>query len=208
MQYAGVSKIYFILRKGKWDIPAYLGDGLQFGLHFAYLIMGLPFGVPYTLDQAHPFIKENIVVLGFPDILFECNNAFQKLIVKIESCNYDIVLGLFPSGRPEKADLVDIDKNGKVRKIVMKTKHTRLRYSWGIAAWTPGFSNYLHEKLKDLKSTISIERELFIGDIINFAVQDGLCVGAVPVSDKPFINIGTSEDLARAVRRFIRLSNR
>jgi glucose-1-phosphate thymidylyltransferase len=173
MHYVGVEKIYFILRKGKWDIPSYLGDGSRFRMNFAYLIMGLPFGVPYTLDQAFPFIKENIVVLGFPDIMFESKNSFQKLIGKIESCNYDIVLGLFPSDRPERADLVGFDKKGKARKIVRGKKHTRLRYTWGIAAWTPVFTNYLHEKLKDFKATTFIERELSINDIINMAIQDG-----------------------------------
>jgi glucose-1-phosphate thymidylyltransferase len=170
--------------------------------------MGYPFGVPYTLDQAYPFIKEKTVVLGFPDILFECNNAFKDLIKKIESCNYDIVLGLFPSERPEKADLVGFDNKGNVRKIVMKTKHTRLRYTWGIAAWTPVFTNYLHEKLRDFTATTFIDRELFIGDIINFAIQDGLRVEAMHVSDKPFIDIGTPEDLARIASRFMNLSNR
>jgi glucose-1-phosphate thymidylyltransferase len=57
MNYGGVLKIYLILRKGKWDIPTYLGDGTKYGMHFAYLMMGNPF-VPYTLDQAYPFAKE------------------------------------------------------------------------------------------------------------------------------------------------------
>jgi glucose-1-phosphate thymidylyltransferase len=208
MKYGGVSKIYLILRKGKWDIPSYLGDGTKYGMHFAYLIMGYPFGVPYTLDQAYPFIKENTVVLGFPDILFDSNKAFQKLIWEIESSNNDIVLGLFPSARPEKEDLVRFDKKGKVIRIVIKEKHARLRYTWGIAAWTPVFTNYLHEKLRDFKAKTFSERELFVGDIINFAVQDGLRVEAVHVSDKPFLDIGTPEDLARAARRFMHLSNR
>ena len=54
--------------------------------------MGLPFGVPYTLDQAYPFIKEKTVVFDFPDLLFECNNAFKELVWEIRSGNYDIVL--------------------------------------------------------------------------------------------------------------------
>jgi glucose-1-phosphate thymidylyltransferase len=43
MKHAGVSKVHIVLRKGKWDIPSYLGDGSQFGMHFAYLMMRLPF---------------------------------------------------------------------------------------------------------------------------------------------------------------------
>src|SRR4030042_2836613 len=66
MRLAGITKIYIILRNGKWDIPAYLGDGTMFEMHFAYLMMRLRFGVPYTVDQAYPFVQNNIVVFGFP----------------------------------------------------------------------------------------------------------------------------------------------
>ena len=208
MKYGGVSKIYLILRKGKWDIPTYLGDGSRFGLHFAYLIMGLPFGVPYTLDQAYPFIKENIVVLGFPDILFNCNNGFQKLLKKIRSCNCDVVLGLFLSDQPEKADLVDYDNKGKVREIVKESKCPRLKYTWGIAAWTPVFANFSHKKLRDFNTTTFNEKELFISDMINSAIQDGLQVEAVHISENPFIDIGTHEGLEKACRSFMRFSNR
>lgn len=208
MKHAGVSKVYIILRKGKWDIPSYLGDGSQFGMHFAYLMMRLPFGVPYTLDQAYPFVKDKTVVFGFPDILFECNKAFPILVKKMQSRNCDIVLGLFFSDQPEKADLVAFDKKRRVSKIVKKTKPTRLRYTWGVAAWTPVFTNYLHEKLKDFDTSAFIEKELFISDIVNFAIEDGLQVEAVQVSGKPFIDIGTPEGLAGARGRFMSFSNR
>ena len=208
MKYGGVSKVYLILRKGKWDIPTYLGDGSRFGLHFAYLIMGLPFGVPYTLDQAYPFIKENDVVLGFPDILFDSNNAFIKLQKRIKSYSCDIVLGLFLSDRPEKADLVDYDNKGKVRKIVKESKSNRLKYTWGIAAWTPVFTHFLHNILKNMNSKTFTEKELFISEVMNFAIRDGLRVEAVHVSENPFIDIGTPEGLAKASGRIMQFSNR
>jgi len=70
MKIAGVSKAYIVLRNGKWDIPAYFGDGSGIGMHLSYLLMRLPFGVPYTLDQAYPFLRDARVAMGFPDILF------------------------------------------------------------------------------------------------------------------------------------------
>ncbi len=48
MQLAGIDKAYFILRPGKWDIPAYFGDGAMLSMNLGYLIMGLPYGVPFT----------------------------------------------------------------------------------------------------------------------------------------------------------------
>jgi glucose-1-phosphate thymidylyltransferase len=201
MKRAGASKAYFIIREGKWDIPSYLGDGFQFGMHFTYLMMRLPFGVPYTLDQAYPFVNDNTVVFGFPDILFECKKAFPILIKRIDSRNCDIVLGLFITDQPDKAELVAFDKKGRVRKIVKNTGPTRLRYTWGIAAWTPVFTKYLHEKLRGFDTATFSEKELFISDIVNFAIQDGLLVEAVRVSEKPFIDIGTPAGLARARAR-------
>jgi len=48
MRLAGITKAYIVLRPGKWDIPAYFGDGLFLNMHLAYLMMRSPLGVPYT----------------------------------------------------------------------------------------------------------------------------------------------------------------
>ena len=66
---AGIKKVYFILRKGKWDIPQYYGDGSVIDMDIAYLLMNHPYGHPFTLDQAFPFTRNNLVAFGFPDIL-------------------------------------------------------------------------------------------------------------------------------------------
>ncbi|MEM6402045.1 MAG: dTDP-glucose pyrophosphorylase, partial [Cyanobacteria bacterium P01_D01_bin.116] len=79
MQLAGIDKAYFILRSGKWDIPGYFGDGEMLSMSLGYLIMGVPYGVPFTLDSAYPFVKDAVVALGFPDILFEPKDAFLKI---------------------------------------------------------------------------------------------------------------------------------
>ena len=38
MSLAGISKAYLVLRPGKWDIPAYFGDGSRLNMHLAYLL--------------------------------------------------------------------------------------------------------------------------------------------------------------------------
>ena len=66
---AGIRKAYFILREGKWDIPKYFGDGALVEMNLGYLMMRLPFGAPYTIDQAYSFcpcIRSSL--FGFPDI--------------------------------------------------------------------------------------------------------------------------------------------
>lgn len=53
---AGVERAFIIIRPGKWDIPGFLADGSRFNIHLAYLMMDHPYGSPYSLDQAWPFI--------------------------------------------------------------------------------------------------------------------------------------------------------
>ena len=60
--------------------------------------------------------------------------------------------------------------------------------------------------VKNLNSKTFKEKELFISDVINFAIWDGLQVEAVHISEKPFIDIGTPENLARAGKHGIRFS--
>lgn len=44
MRVGGMHRAFFILRKGKWDIPEYYGDGAAFGMDLGYLMMGRPYG--------------------------------------------------------------------------------------------------------------------------------------------------------------------
>src|SRR5262245_15338842 len=61
MRLAGITKIYIVLREGKWDIPGYFGDGSMLDMKLAYLMIGSPFGTPYTLDAAYPFLECSII---------------------------------------------------------------------------------------------------------------------------------------------------
>src|SRR4051812_42776304 len=66
MRRAEIRKAYVIIREGKWDIPAYFNDGMTLlDMHLAYLMMRQPFGTPFSLDQAYPFVREAIVALSF-----------------------------------------------------------------------------------------------------------------------------------------------
>ena len=202
MRLAGIRKVFFILREGKWDIPSFLGDGQNCGLHIAYLMRNLPYGVPFTLDQAYPFLEDKMVALGWPDIILQGENEYQQLVDCQNVTNADVVLGLFPADRPEKVDMVELDGRGRVQEIVIKPKKTRLRYTWGMAIWTPAFSIFLHEFVLMAQQSAETSPEIFVGDVIRAAFRKGLKVEAVQVSDKPYIDIGTPEDLRRVLRLF------
>ena len=212
MRLAGITKAYIVLRPGKWDIPAYLGDGSMLDMHLAYLTVHTPFGAPYTLDQAYPFVQDSLVALGFPDIIFQPNNAFEQLLAWQANTKADVVLGLFPTDQPHKADMVDLDNDGQVRRIVIKPVETDLHYTWMIAVWTPVFTHFMHKYLttqtgtgrEDVLSNGSREsQELFVGHVIQAAIDAKIRVESVSFPDGYCLDIGTPDELVRAVHNAV-----
>lgn len=209
MRLAAVKKAYIIIRKGKWDLPGYLRDGKMLNMHLAYLMMDLPYGVPYTLDQAYPFVQDAVVAFGFPDIVFQPEDAFVQLLARLSEKKADIVLGLFAANNPHKVDMVDLDPDGRVCGIQIKPERTHLRYSWLIAVWTYEFSSFMHEYVsldrkgkKDKKSDFNdvAEQELFIGDVFQSAIENDMRIDSVTFNKGKYLDIGTPEDIERAVR--------
>lgn len=206
---ASVSKVYFILRNGKWDIPAYYADGSMLDMHFAYLLMNMPYGVPYTIDQAYPFVRDAKIMMGFPDMLFGPDDAFSLADATLVEKNADIVIGLY-SPRDErqvaKCDMVQWDsKSGRIERIVIKPESTDLDLIWIFAVWTPVFTEFMHNYLqvarKERRRTHSA-REVHLGHAVQEAIDAGLNVCGHAFPDHQFIDIGTPDELAEAYRRY------
>jgi glucose-1-phosphate thymidylyltransferase len=201
MRFAGISKIYFVLRPGKWDIPAYFGDGSMLGINLAYLALGVPFGVPFTLDQAYAFVRHATVAFGFPDILFDAEDGFVKLLARRMTTDADIALGLTPSSHSlSMEDRVELDEDGSVRDLVLRPVESELRYSWAIAVWKPSFTQFLHDYVADKKTTAQQNSELSAGHAILAGIKAGLRVQTIIISEKPYLDIGTPDGLHRATR--------
>ncbi|MEO0350539.1 MAG: sugar phosphate nucleotidyltransferase [Cyanobacteria bacterium P01_A01_bin.15] len=214
MGQAGVEESFLILRPGKWDIPAYLGDGSPLNMRLAYLTVHVPFGVPFSLNQAYPFVQDAIVAMGFPDILFSPRDAYSQLLTRLRSGQADVVLGLFPTDQPEKVGLVEFDDEGVVSGIYEKSQLTHLRYMWAVAVWRPRFTKFLHQfvearltKLIGDRSPVLLNEfpaytETPIGDVMVDAIANGLRVEAIPFETGQYLDIGTPENLINAVYHY------
>lgn len=210
---AGINKAYIVLHSRKLDIPAYFGSGQMVDMKLAYLLVDLPIAVPYTLDQAYPFVQNKLVALGFPDIILHPDNSFVQLLNKKMQTKADIVLGLYPTDQPHKMDVVDFDESGNIRQIrpkPSKLKAGKVNYAWLTALWTPIFSKYLHtfvaEHRKGILASSSIKtkgyaQELFLGDVFQKAIKDNFNVNSVVFSEGSCLDIGTSEDLLKALQK-------
>jgi glucose-1-phosphate thymidylyltransferase len=201
MQRAGAGQVYFILRKGKWDIPNYYGDGSQLGLQLAYLIMQKPYGSPFSVDQAYTFVRQQRVVFGFPDILFEPENAFERLLQRQEQTGADVVLGCFKVTYPHKWDMVELQENGEVKTILSKPAKSNLTHGWAIACWGPRFTEFMHAYLQQVEEQLYTSgKELSVGQVVQAAISEGLLVQSEMFENGTCLDVGTPEDLQQAIR--------
>lgn len=203
---AGIRKTYFILRKGKWDIPQYYGDGAMVDMDLAYLMMNLSHGHPFTLDQAYPFIKHNRVAFGYPDILFEPEDAFSQLIRKQAETKASVVLGIFPIRADQRwGDILAFGENGQIQTISLSDPAMAVqRLGWSIALWTPEFSLFMHEFLletiKQNKFTAPDGKEYTMNHVFQAALDTGLSMESVVFNGGAVLDVGTPKDLFTAQR--------
>jgi glucose-1-phosphate thymidylyltransferase len=82
---------------------------------------------------------------------------------------------------------------------------------WAIAVWTPAFTSFLHQYLIDIEANklrndtdklIPARSELPIGDVIQAAIYNGMRVEAEVFPQGSYLDIGTPDDLVRAVANF------
>jgi glucose-1-phosphate thymidylyltransferase len=211
-QKAGISKTFIVIREGKWDIPSYFQEGVGLGLSVAYLVIPGSLGPPDTLDRAYPFIAQYRIAFGFPDILFGPSDAYGRLIAQQERTGADVVLGLHRIEEPRVWDMIDHDSDGWVREIVMKPPVTTLVFGWSFAVWTPVFSEFLHRFLQadTTKRNMSLLAntandlggDLAVGVVFQAALMAGLSIQTVRFPDACYLDIGTPDNLVKAVRQY------
>jgi glucose-1-phosphate thymidylyltransferase len=210
MRLGGASKVFFIARPGKWDIADYYGDGSRLGLRLAYLHVGAPWGPPFTLSQATPFIGDATVVFGFPDILIDPPDSFTPLLARMDATNADVVLGLFDCSRDEPGDVVQTDAHGRLTSL--ETKEERPvrpdRYTcWMFAVWRASFTRFLTSHCRTLEA--QAERtvreapggpapEWPVGAIIAAAMREGLHVNSVFFESGRFLDVGIPAGITAA----------
>jgi glucose-1-phosphate thymidylyltransferase len=192
---SGICKALVGLRVGKWDIPKYFEDGESAGVHLAYVPLRNSASVTHTLCSLLPMASGEICALGFPDILFSPCPAFRPMLQRLIEDPVDVVLGLFPTHRPEKSDMVAVDPSGAVTDIRIKEPDAGLANAWTLAVWTPAFSERIlaHGHVRETE-----HRELHIGEVFLRELREGARISSVAFPAGRMLDIGTSDDLVRA----------
>jgi len=205
---AGARKAYVVLGDGKWDIPAYFGDGAPVGMDLAYLVIRESLGVAFSVDAAYPFTRGSTVVFGFPDIIYWPEDALSAVVDRHRTSGADFVVAVVPTDRPEKNDLVDLDEAGRIVAMEIKRPDSKLRYTWMLAVWGPAFTEFLHDFVAEVGPEISANgglwqgRELYPGDVLWAAIESGLSHETVVFEEGGYVDIGTPDELTHAVQMF------
>jgi glucose-1-phosphate thymidylyltransferase len=195
---AGVEVVYLVLAHGKWDLPAYLGDGSRFGLSIAYLVVDSPHPAA-TVNHARAAVGDAVVAFGFPDIVAEPGDALAQVLAQRQRAGADVVLGLFPADRPDKCDLVEADASGAVRGVRVKPG-TGKGLAWAMAAWSVRFTRFLEAHLAQ-RAADGDATEVHVGHVFAAALDAGLDISSVTFPDGWYLDVGTAEDWRRALER-------
>jgi len=199
---ADVQDVTVVLRPQKTDLTSYLRSDL-----WEHMQLDLKFtpgtrGVPETVALGLEGVEHRHVAFGFPDILFKPNDALAIVMQELEAGNSQAVLGLFPTGSPEKSDMVKTDRLGNVVDIEIKPKRTRLDRTWILAVWKPSFSRYLISKVRGDSALANdpnaLLRTAHLGQVFKSAISDGMRFGTMTFEHGASLDIGTPDDLALA----------
>jgi glucose-1-phosphate thymidylyltransferase len=198
LRHAGIRKAYFVVRHGKWDVPAYWGSGSEIGLDLAYVVLTQSPGVPYTIDAAYPFVRDAHVAFGFPDIICHPPDAFASVRARLEEADADVVVGVFPVASPAACDGVVLRADGTIEDIEIKLPSSAPRLSWCLAMWSPRFTEFLHEHLRR-RGDGTDAPELSAGHVLRASLQEGFVLHSVVFEDGGYLDVGTPEGLRRAL---------
>jgi glucose-1-phosphate thymidylyltransferase len=192
MREAGLSKCLMVISDRKPELLRYFGNGSSVGMSIAYINQPEPLGLASAIDAAFDWAGNSCVCLALPDTVFSPSTAIATVNKALLAHNADLVLGVFPTLQPQQLGPVRFDNKDRVLEVLEKPSSTDLHNTWGIAAWTPGFSKFLHRPGLEL-------RDLSIGRVFNDAVREGFDVRAVSFDSGSYTDLGTGEALAAMI---------
>ena len=190
---SSVAEAVVVLRVGKEDIPAALAAYDDVDL--TYIVVDDSPSELHSVAAGVRSAEGRVVALAYPDILFQPYDAFSSLLERLDATDADMVLGLFPTARPERVDMVALDARGRPTEVVIKQPDRGLRYSWSIAVWTPRFSGFLSDFLAGVDPMAS---EPSVGDVVQAAIDEPLAADAVVFGEGYYLDVGTPDDLQEA----------
>ena len=128
MRTAGADEIRVVTRPEKADVIA---NAEHLG---AVVIRSRPATVDASFAAGlHGLAPDDIVLLGFPDSIWEPVDGYRRLVEVVERGG-EVALGMFESPGLEGSDYLVLDDEGRIADIDIKPARPRSDWIWGAAA--------------------------------------------------------------------------
>jgi len=193
---AGIKDILII--STPYDLPGFkrlLGDGSDYGVHFAYAEQPSPDGLAQAFIIGEKFIGNDSVCLVLGDNIFYGNefiSLLRKAVKEAEENNKASVFGYWVSD-PERYGVAEFDKKGNCLSIEEKPKEPKSNYAVVGLYFYP---NKVVEVAKHIKP--SARGELEITTVNQEFLTDGELKVQVFGRGFAWLDTGTHDSLAEA----------
>jgi glucose-1-phosphate thymidylyltransferase len=202
LKIADVQHVAIVINETKHQMIGYFGSGRRFGCKISYVYQEQSVaegnstspGLAHALDSAYHLTRGKTVFFGMADTIMQPINVFKTAFEMAQSED-DLILVLFPTERPEKFGMVQLDENKQVLKIIDKPQKTILTEMWGCIIWRPRFTELLHNCVNqhDISDFAAI---------MNKAIDDGFRLRGVSFQDGLYIDLGTYDEIMEMDLRF------
>jgi glucose-1-phosphate thymidylyltransferase len=195
MKAAGISECVMVIAHWKLEIARVFSDGSASGISLSYVMRNTPRGLADAVDAAYPWVRDYDVALTLPDTLLSPRDALRRMWREHLRTNSDVMMGVFPTSKPEELGPVRVAPDGRVTQVLDKPKITDLKNTWGLIIWSSRFSAFLHERV----AAAAEGHQPNLGLTVQQAVDAGLNVRALCFDEGEYLDIGTPEGLGRVV---------
>ncbi|HRI49652.1 MAG TPA: sugar phosphate nucleotidyltransferase [Pseudomonadota bacterium] len=196
---AGAARCVVVLSPQKLMIAEVLAEGAHLDLALGYVLQAEPRGLPDAVRCAGPWLGERSVLLALPDTVVLPVDALARVEVERQRSGADVVLGLFPVATPECLGPVEFDGDGRVLRVHDKPARSPVDNSWGVASWSPRFTDFCRRWEAAQGQASSPPGERVLGHTFEAARQAGLTLRAVWFPQGHFVDIGNPDGLRQAL---------
>ncbi|WP_129629195.1 nucleotidyltransferase family protein [Candidatus Oscillochloris fontis] len=198
LRQAGARRAVVIISESKADIVRYIGDGSRYGVAVAYVYQQQLQGLPFALSLARDWIGSSTTLFSMPDTLITPPETMARVSAFHQRHGVDVTLGLFSTTTPHKFGMVEQDDQGRLVYFIEKPAQSNLHLMWGMAAWSPRFTEFLTAHLADQPPQ---DTEYVMSGVFNAALKAGLTIQGIPLLEAHYHDIGTPEDFQSGVLR-------
>lgn len=184
----GANKICFVISPWKSDILQYYGGSVG-DVDVAYVCQAGAVGLCDAIFRALPVIPlDEPVIIGLPDTIWFPADALSSLP------DDRLSFLLFPVERPDLFDAVDMDEDGRVREIQVKSQAARSNWIWGAFKMPGATLNALHRLWLRRERT-----DEYIGTLVNAWLNEGNTAWGVR-GGTSYVDVGTLNGYREAMR--------